>query len=116
MPWEQYCDDLRALGGPCTDYLAEIIADYSSKRDHWWIGTDEARRHKIFWDVVNVALLRGPSWVTLDERDLPTLDPSGVPDYGTPARRAEVCVDVDESAILADLWSALERLPRHPTR
>lgn len=115
VPWREYTRDLAALGGPMTDYLARIIADYSEGRTSWWLATEEAARHKVLWDVVNIALLRDPALVTLEERDLPTLDAAGAPDYARPARRADVCVGVDHEAILADLWSVLESLPRHPT-
>lgn len=114
VPWREYVNDLAALGGPLNDHLAEIIAAYCASRSSWWLGSDEAARHKVLWDVVNVALLRNPAWVMLEERDLPTLDAAGAPDYSRPSRRADVCIGVDHEAILADLWSVLESLPRDP--
>ncbi len=112
VPWREYVQELTALGGPMTDYLARIIAEYCADRSSWWLGNPEAARLKILWDVVNIAILRNPAWVTLEERDLPTLDAAGAPDYTRPSRRADVCTGVDHQAILADLWSVLESLPR----
>ncbi|MEY2848181.1 MAG: hypothetical protein RI885_846 [Actinomycetota bacterium] len=111
VPWREYCDDLRRLVSPVGAYLAEIITEFCSGRSHWWIADPDAARHKILWDVVNVALLRDPSWVTLEQRDLPSLDAAGAPDYARPSRQARMLVDLDETAILADLWRALEALP-----
>lgn len=113
VPWREYADRLRGLHGSATDYLAEIIVQYCQARTDWASGGGPFAVFKILWDVVNVAALRNRSWVTLETRDLPTLDAAGAPDYRTPSRRAEVLVDLDAEAILADLWSVLESLPRH---
>ncbi|MFP7834744.1 nucleoside hydrolase [Marisediminicola sp. LYQ134] len=108
VPWRDYSAQLRDLGGELSEFLATIIEEYSASRSSWWLGSEEAQRHKILWDVVNVAILRNPAWVTLEHRDLPTLDAAGAPDYSRPARSADVCVDVDERAIIDDLWTVLE--------
>lgn len=115
VPWRRYVDDLRGLGTPLADYLADIIAAYCGSRIGGW-AVGELAEYKILWDVVNVAALRNPSWVNLERRDLPTLDAAGAPDYTTPSRQADVLVDLDHSAILADLWSVLESLPAHDER
>ena len=109
VDWREYSLRLRALGGPATDYLATIIAEWCAAREEQ-DGTRMPR--KVLWDVVNVALLREPAWVSLADRDLPTLDAAGAPDYRRPSRSARMCLDVDHEAILADVWGALERLPR----
>lgn len=113
VPWRDYVGELRGLDGPATDYLAEIIEQYCQARTDWWSGGGPLAEYKILWDVVNVAALRNPSWVTLAGQDLPSLDAAGAPDYNVSSRRADVLVDLDHEAILADLWSVLESLPRH---
>lgn len=114
--WRDYVRDLRRLGGPATDYLAEILQQWCAAREESHQSTDAggnpSRGRKILWDVVNVAYLRNPSWLTLEERDLPSLDAAGAPDYSRPSRRAEVLVDLDQEAVVTDVWRALQRLPR----
>ncbi|MBC7723702.1 MAG: nucleoside hydrolase [Burkholderiaceae bacterium] len=112
VDWREYAQSLTGLGGDAAGYLAGIIEGWCSEREaRDAVGGGTVSRRKVLWDVVNVALLRNPDWVRLEERDLPTLDAAGAPDYGRPSRRADVCVGVDADAILADLWSALVRLP-----
>lgn len=114
VDWRVYVQQLRGLGGPATDYLALVIEQFCTMREAYQLGPDSgagASAYKVLWDVVNVAYLRNPSWLTLQERDLPSIDAAGAPDYTRPSRRADVCVDLDETAVLADLWAALQRLP-----
>lgn len=115
VDWRDHVQRLRGLDGPATDYLAELVDEFCSRREARDMGPDSgggATPYKVLWDVVNVAFLRDPSWVTLEERELPSIDPAGAPDWTRPSRRAQVCVDVDSEAVLADVWAALQRLPR----
>lgn len=110
VDWREYGDTLKGLGRPATTYLGEILLDWCSTRAAEW-GIDRMPSTKVLWDVVNVAMMRNPAWVTLETRELPTLDAAGAPDYWRPSREAALCTDLDADAILADLWGALESLP-----
>lgn len=109
--WRDWVDELRGLHAPAADYLAEIVTEYCEARVDPWSGAEA--QDKILWDVVNVAAMRNPSWISLERRELPSLDAAGAPDYTVRSRRADVLVDLDEAAILADLWSVMQTLPRH---
>ena len=111
VEWRPFVERLRGLRGAATDYLAGIVEEYCAGRERLDSGPDPASAYKVLWDVVNVALLRIPDAVQLEERDLPSLDAAGAPDYSRPSRRAPVLVGLDHEAILADLWGALEGLP-----
>lgn len=113
--WRDYVEALRGLGGPATDYLADLVELWCSHREALGVGPDSGAGvvpHKVLWDVANVAWARQPQWLTLEDRELPTLDAAGAPDHTRASRRADVCVGVDAEAVLADVWQALTRLPR----
>ena len=112
VDWREYAAALGELGGPATEYLGRILAEWCAGRADRFEPGSRAASRKVLWDVVNVALLRDPSWVTLAEQELPTLDAAGAPDYSRPSRRARICTGLDHKAILADLWMSLSRLPR----
>lgn len=112
--WREYVQQLRGLGSTIGAHLADLVQEFCGGRESQDLGPDSgggATPSKVLWDVVNVAWARNPDWLTLEERDLPVLDPAGAPDYSRVSRRAQVCVGVDAPAVLADLWAALERLP-----
>lgn len=111
VQWRRYVDRLDDLGTPLGQYLATIIRRWciARERSGMVLGAGSADR-KVLWDVVNVAYLRDPHLLSLEKRDLPTLDAAGAPDYRRPSRSAQVCIDVDHEAILADLWSVLENM------
>ena len=113
VDWREYSDRLTSLGTPAAAYLGQITAQWCSVHEQQYAGLRDERmlRAKVLWDVVNVAYLRDPEWLTLEERDLPTLDPAGAPDYRRPSRRADVCVGLQPDPILDDLWSVLASLP-----
>lgn len=107
VDWREYGARLRNLTSPAALYLGDILLEWCTHR------TAECRMPptKVLWDIVNVAYLRNPSWVTCETRELPSLDAAGAPDYSRPSRKAEICVDLDPKAILYDLWAVLESLP-----
>jgi len=109
VDWREYSVALRGLGTPLGEYLGGILEDWCSARAAPDSGPGGSAVRKVLWDVVNVALLRRPDLVEVEERDLPTLDAAGAPDYGRPSRRARVLTRLDAAGVLADLWSVLER-------
>ncbi len=67
---------------------------------------------KVLWDIVNVARISIPEAVMLTERELPYVDPAGVPDWDRAKRTAPFALDVDAEAILEDFWSAMWQLSK----
>lgn len=110
--WRRYARELRALDVRVADYLAGILERYCAARPLGRMSAGPSA-YKTLWDVVNVAVVRDPSWAAFDHRDLPTIDIAGIPDYWTPSRKADVLVRLEVGAILADLWSVLGSLPRN---
>jgi purine nucleosidase len=107
VAWREYVERLRGVDAAVTDYLAEIIQRWCAPRTSI-LDMDGARGdRKVLWDVVNVALLRNPTWVTLRRQALPLIDPAGAPDWTRSVRDADVGIDVDAEQVLADVWSAL---------
>lgn len=106
VSWREYVGDLRGLGAPVTDYLGQILQRWCGERAGLDMDAGRGAR-KVLWDVVNVALLRNPGWVTLRHQELPLIDPAGSPDWTRPVRETDVGIDVDAESVLADLWQAL---------
>jgi len=109
MPWKDCVEKLRELHFPLGDYLADLIADYSSTRHRMDMDVDRSG-DKVLWDIVNVARISVPSAVKLTERVLPYVDPAGACDWDSAERSAPFALEVDAEAILADFWSALRHL------
>lgn len=99
---------------PVNAYLGELFDTYFEARDGQ-LDMDTRGRGadiKVLWDVVNVAALTVPEAVTWEQRPIPAVDPSGVPDWGHPGRLAPWGLDVDATMVLDDLWRALS----HPVQ
>ena len=114
MPWRECVDKLRALQFPLGEYLADLIADYSATRHRMDMDVDRSG-DKVLWDIVNVARISIPEAVMLTERELPYVDPAGVPDWDRAKRTALFALDVDAGAILEDFWSAMWQLSNEPS-
>jgi inosine-uridine nucleoside N-ribohydrolase len=105
MLWPDFLSRLRRLGSPLGDYLAGVAVEYASRRSE--LDMDAQREEKVLWDIVNVAAVSIPEAVILTEQELPSVDPAGAPDWSRPTGKALFGLQVDESAILDDFWTAM---------
>jgi purine nucleosidase len=108
VEYAPYIAALRALGRPVGDYLAAIALTWREQRERLGYGT---QRHKILWDVANIAAVINPASVTVVPLPTPTLDAAGAHDFDRPGRTIDVVTDLDAAWIFDDLQAALLRLP-----
>ncbi|MGF1473804.1 MAG: nucleoside hydrolase [Rubrobacteraceae bacterium] len=105
-----FAEELRALGRPIADYLAEILLD--------WVGDAGGDiglpGRKILWDVSCVAAISDPAAVTTGRLAAPILDAAGAHDFARRGREVEVVADLDPSRVLAGMTAALENHPGIP--
>lgn len=109
LPWRECVEKLRALSFPLGNCLADLIDEYGATRHRMDMDVDRSG-DKVLWDIVNVARISIPEAVKLTERELPYVDPAGVPDWDKANRTALFALEVDAKAILGDFWSAMRQL------
>jgi inosine-uridine nucleoside N-ribohydrolase len=101
-----FAQDLRNLGRPIADYLAEIlVAEIEEK------GGELGPKEKIIWDVACISAVAEPAAVTIERLAVPALDAAGAHDFSQRGREVEVLTDLDEERVLAGMMAALERHP-----
>ena len=105
---DDYAAELRALGRPIANYLAEILVAWMAS--HQEIGRGDGK--KVIWDIANVAAVINPACVTVTPLPRPTLDAAGAHDFDGPGEPVDVVTDVDARWVFDDLRAALLR---HPT-
>ena len=101
-----FADELRNLGRPIADYLAEILVAQVEEK-----GGELGPEEKIIWDVACVSAVADPAAVTIDRLAVPTLDAAGAHDFSSRGREVGVLTDLDRERVLAGMMAALERRP-----
>lgn len=104
-----FAEELRALGRPVADYLAEILLDWVAGYE----GDIDPQGQKIIWDVSCVSAVADPESVTVDRLAAPTLDAAGAHNFARRGREIDVVTDLDDRRVMQGLMAALER---HPAR
>lgn len=102
-----FVEELRALGRPVADYLAEILLEWVAGYE----GDVDPKGQKIIWDVSCVSAVADPESVTIDRISVPTLDAAGAHDFTRRGREIDVVTDLDEHRVMRNLMAALERHP-----
>ncbi len=103
-----FATELRGLGRGVSDYLAEILEQWTIER-----GGEVSRQQKIIWDIACTAAVIDPDALRIEEFSVPILDAAGAHDFSRRGRTVEVVRDLDEQRVLSDLMQALAR---HPAR
>jgi purine nucleosidase len=104
-----FAEELRALGRPVADYLAEILLEWVAGYE----GDVDPKGQKIIWDISCVSAVADPESVTIDWIAVPTLDAAGAHDFTRRGQEIDVVTDLDEHRVMQSLMGALER---HPDR
>ena len=99
-----FAAELRALGRPVADYLAEILLDWVTDYE----GDIDPQGQKIIWDVSCVSAVADPGAVTVERLAVPALDVAGAHDFSRRGREVDVVSDLDERRVLQGLMAALE--------
>lgn len=102
-----FAEDLRTLGRPVADYLAEILLDWVTGCE----GDIDPEGPKILWDIACVTAIADPEAVTLDRLAVPTLDAAGAHDFSRRGREVEALTDLDEERVLSGMMEALRSHP-----
>ncbi|CAN5614017.1 nucleoside hydrolase [soil metagenome] len=102
-----FAGELRSLGRPVADYLAEILLDWVEDYE----GDIDPRGQKILWDVSCVTAVAYPGAVSIDRLAVPTLDAAGAHDFSRQGREVEVLTDLDAPRVLEEMMAALQRHP-----
>ena len=103
-----YAEELRGLGRPAADYLADILELWVKE----YVGPVDPEGEKILWDVACVAAVADPGAVRTEPLAVPTLDAAGAHDFYARGRTVEALVDLDRERVLGGLKEALLRLPQ----
>ena len=101
-----FAKELRDLGRPIADYLAEILVEKVSEH-----GGEVGLEEKIIWDVACISAVADPGSVTVDRLAVPTLDAAGAHDFSRRGREVEAVTDLDEDRVMQGLMAALQRHP-----
>ena len=102
-----FAEELRALGRPITDYLAEILVAIVEDEG----GDIGLPGRKIIWDVACISAVADPAAVTIDRLAVPALDAAGAHDFSRRGREVDVLTDLDKERVLAGMMAALVRHP-----
>lgn len=102
-----FAEELRALGRPITDYLAEILLDWVAGYE----GGIDPGGQKIIWDVACVTAVTDPEAVTISRLSIPTLDAAGAHDFSRRGREIRVMTDLDKEQVFAGVQAALRQHP-----
>ncbi len=98
-----FAAELRALGRPAADYLAEILLDWVADYE----GDIDPQGQKILWDIACVSAVADPKSVTVDRLTVPTLDAAGAHDFSRRSREIDVVADLDDRRVIRGLMAAL---------
>lgn len=101
-----FAEELRRLGRPVADYLAEILVEWVEEK-----GGELGPEGKIIWDVACVVAVADPGSVTVGRLAVPTLDAAGANDFSRRGREVEALTDLDRERVLAGMIAALGRHP-----
>ena len=101
-----FAEELRSLGRPIADYLAEILLSWVDEN-----GGEASSQQKIIWDVSCVAAVADPEAVTIEKLALPTLDAAAAHDFGRRGREVDAVTDLDAERVLSGMMAALARHP-----
>lgn len=104
-----FAAELRSLGRPAADYLAEILLSWVSGYE----GEIDPRGSKIIWDISCVAALTNPGALSAAPLAVPEVDPAGAHDFSPEARGREIeaVTGLDAPRVLDGLRAALSELP-----
>ena len=101
-----FAEELRSLGRPIADYLAEILLSWVDEN-----GGEASSQQKIIWDMSCVAAVADPEAVTIEKLALPTLDAAAAHDFGRRGREVDAVKDLDAERVLSGMMAALARHP-----
>ena len=101
-----FAKELRVLGKPIADYLAEILVTEVEEK-----GGELGREEKIIWDVACVTAVADPESVTIDRLTVPILDAAGAHDFSRRGREVDTLTDLNEERVLKNMMAAIERHP-----
>ena len=99
-----FAEELRTIGNPVADYLAEILIARVEKK-----GGELGPEEKILWDVSCITAVSDPEAVTIDRLAVPALDAAGAHDFSQRGREIDVLTGLDEGRVLEGMVAALER-------
>lgn len=104
-----FAAELRSLGKPVADYLAEILLSWVSG----YQGGLDPGGEKILWDIACVAALTDPESLKTSPLAVPALDAAGAHDFSSAPRGREVraVTDLEPGRVLDGLRAALAELP-----
>lgn len=104
-----FAAELRSLGRPAADYLAEILLSWVSGYE----GEIDPQGSKIIWDISCVAALTDPGALSTATLAVPEVDPAGAHDFlpEVRGREIEAVTGLDASRVLGGLRAALSELP-----
>lgn len=104
-----FAAELRSLGRPAADYLAEILLSWVSDYE----GEIDPGGSKIIWDVSCVAALTDPGALSTATLAVPGIDPAGAHDFSAASRGREIEAvgSLDAGRVLDGLRDALSELP-----
>jgi inosine-uridine nucleoside N-ribohydrolase len=104
-----FAAELRSMGRPVADYLAEILFSWVSGYE----GDLDPGGEKILWDIACVAALTDPDALSISPLAVPALDAAGAHDFLEEARgrRVRSVTSLDPGRVLDGLRAALESLP-----
>lgn len=103
-----FAAELRSLGKPVANYLAEILLSWVSGYE----GELDPRGEKILWDVACVAALTDPDALAASPLAVPALDAAAAHDFSEEARGREIrtVTSLDAARVLEGLRAALLEL------
>lgn len=104
-----FAAELRSLGRPAADYLAEILLSWVSDYE----GEIDPQGSKIIWDISCVAALTDPEALSTAKLAVPEVDPAGAHDFSPASRGREIeaVTSLDADRVLDGLRAALSELP-----
>jgi purine nucleosidase len=89
--------------GPVGDYL------WQTWEEHWMTSTRRPGFSKVIWDLVNVAYLLDPSWLSTHLVPSPVLSEAMHWDHPAGRHLIREAYDVDRDSVFGDLFAVLER-------
>jgi inosine-uridine nucleoside N-ribohydrolase len=103
-----FAAELRSLGKPVADYLAEILLSWVSRYE----GKLDPQGEKTLWDVACVAALTDPDALASSPLAIPALDAAAAHDFSEEARGREIrnVTSLDTARVLDGLRAALLEL------
>ena len=102
-----FAAELRSMGKPVADYLAEILLSWVSG----YAGGLDPSGEKILWDIACTTALTDPEALSASPLAVPTLDAAGAHDFGSRGRDVRSVTGLDSGRVLDGLRAALGRLP-----